>query len=128
MAILKKSQIIAEFVIMTGIAMVFAIMFIIAVGQNKSLQDTKEFFLLKDIGLKIRDEISMTSNAEDGYSRQFVLPETLVGRNYSIAIKNNTLIVRTSSTLYITSILNVTGYIRNGSNSITKANGMIYAN
>ena len=125
---LKKSQIIAEFVIMISLAMVFAIIFVTAISQNKGLYQTKESLWLKDIALKIQDEVSITSYAENGYSRQFKLPGKIDNKNYNISIRNNTLIIRTNTTSYITAILNVTGYLKKDSNTITKVNGITYVN
>jgi|SRR3989344_7590449 len=125
---LKKSQIIAEFVIMVSLAMIFAIIFITAISQNKGLYQTKEVLWLKDIALKIQDEVSITSYAENGYSRQFKLPSKIDNNNYNISIRNNTLIIWTNTTSYITAILNVTGYLKKDSNTITKVNGITYVN
>lgn len=129
MSILKKSQIGVEFMIFSGIALITAIIFVsISFSQTKDLYDTKEFLLVKDIALKIDKEIDITSYVEDGYNRKFDIPEMINNGDYNISIVNNTLTVWTNTTQYVTRILNITGYVERGSNTITKTNGIIYLN
>jgi len=127
--VLRKSQIISEFVIFSGIALIFAIVFIsMTFNQAQDLYDTKEFLLVKDVALKIGKEIDLTSFVEDGYDREFEIPEKVNGRDYNISIVNNTLTIWTNTTLYVTAILNITGDLKKGSNTITKTNGLVYLN
>jgi len=129
MSILKKSQIGVEFMIFSGIALITAIIFVsISFSQTKDLYDTKEFLLVKDIALKIDKEIDIASYVEDGYNREFDIPEMINNGDYNISIVNNTLTVWTNTTQYVTGILNITGYVERGSNTITKTNGIIYLN
>ena len=127
-AILKKSQIMIEFVLITGIVLATAVIFIAALSQNKALHRSNEFFLVKDVALKIQNEISVTSYIEDGYSRQFELPEKINNKDYNISIINNTLTVWTNTTSFVAPILNITGYLKKETNTITKANGVTYIN
>jgi len=127
--VLRKSQIISEFTIFSGIALLFSIVFIsISFSQAKDLYDTKEFLQVKDIAIKIGKEIDLTSFVEDGYNRKFEIPEKVNGRDYNISIVNNTLTIWTNTTLYVTAIQNVTGDLKKGSNTITKTNGLMYLN
>lgn len=129
MSILKKSQIGMEFMLFSGIALITAIIFVsISFSQTKDLYDTKEFLLVKDIALKIDKEIAITSYVQDGYQREFNIPEMINNGDYNISIVNNTLTVWTNTTQYVTRILNITGYVEKGSNTIKKTNGIIYLN
>ena len=129
MSILKKSQIGMEFMLFSGIALITAVIFVsISYSQSKDLYDTKEFLLVKDIALKIDKEIDITSYVEDGYQRGFDIPEMINNGDYNISIVNNTLSVWTNTTQYVTGILNITGYVEKGSNTIKKTNGIIYLN
>ena len=129
MSILKKSQIGVEFMLFSGIALITAIIFVsISFSQTKDLYDTKEFLLVKDIALKIDKEIDIASYVEDGYNREFDIPEMINNGDYNISIVNNTLTVWTNTTQYVTGVLNITGYVKRGSNTITKTNGIIYLN
>lgn len=125
-----KSQIIMEFLLLAGIALIATIIFVESINQNKDLHITNEFLQLKDVALKIDNEISITSYVKDGYSRNFKLPEKINNRAYNISIVNNTLTIWTNATntIFSTRILNITGYLKKGSNTITKSNGVTYIN
>ena len=130
---IKKGQIATEFILFSGIALIAAIIFVaVSLNQAKTLYETKEFLLVEDIALKIQHEISIASNTEDGYSRDFELPENINGKYYNISNVNNTLTVWTNATPYATTyttrILDINGYFEKGSNTIRKANGVIYVN
>lgn len=126
---LKKSQITTEFIVFSGIALIAAIVFIsISLGQAKTLYETKEFLLVKDVALKIQNEVSIASYVEKGYTRNFEIPEKISNQDYNISIINNTLIVYTKTTLYSTRLVNITGYLNKGSNTITKTNSRIHLN
>jgi len=127
--ILKKSQIVTEFMLFSGIALIAAIIFVsISLNQIKTLHETKEYLLLKDVALKIQNEISIASYVEEGYSREFELPKKINDRDYNISIVNNTLIVKTNTTPYFVEIINITGNLNKGLNTIKKTNGIIYLN
>ena len=116
-----------EFMLLSGVALIAAIVFVsISLNQIKGLYATKESLLAKDVALKIQSEISIASNAEDGYSRDFELPEKINNRDYNISIINNTLAVWTSATPYVVGILDAEGDLEKGSNTIRKTNGVIY--
>ena len=126
---LKKSQITSEFIIFSGIALIASIIFIsISVSQLKTLYETKELLLVKDVALKIEKEIDITSDIEDGYYREFELPEKIDDKDYNISIVNNTLTVYTNTTAYFVEILNITGYLKKESNTIKKVNGVVHIN
>ena len=126
----KKGQITTEFVIFSGLALIASIIFIAAISDNKVLHQAKEFFLVKGVALKVKNEVSITSNIEDGYTRQFELPEKINNRAYNTSLVNNTLTIWTNSTntTFTTRILNITGYLKKGSNNIKKTNGVTYLN
>jgi len=130
----KKSQIIMEFMLLTSMLLVMAILIIESINQNRSLYETREYILIKDTAAKIQGEISLASSVEDGYSREFELPKNISNKNYNMSLKNNTLIVWINSTnpQYITIIavpvLNITGYLKKDINTITRSNSIIRIN
>lgn len=126
----KKSQILMEFMLFSGVALIATIIFVASLSQNKTLHDTREFFLVKDTALQIKNEISATSDVNDGYNRQFTLPDKINNRGYNISIVNNTLTLWTNftNTTYTTRILNITGYLKKDTNTIKKTNGIVYIN
>jgi len=118
-----------EFMLFSGIAMITAVIFIsISVNQIKNLKDTEEYLLLEDIALKIQNEVSIASYAEDGYERNFKLPNNVNSKPYNFILVNNSLVVWTNTTPYTLSIINITGYFKKGVNTITKTSGRINVN
>ena len=103
--------------------------FILAsLSQIRDFQDKKEYILLKDLALKLQTEINLAATAEDGYSRQFTISERLDNLNYSITIKNETLIAYSGKSLYAVSIPKITGNITKNTNTITKTGGVVNLN
>ncbi len=126
---LRKSQIATEFIILSGIALFITIIFVfISLDQSKELYEKKEFLKIQDIALIIQKEISMASYVEDGYTREFKIPEKIDNKDYNIYIINNTLSVFTDTLPYTVNILNVTGELNKGSNTIKKTNGKVFLN
>jgi len=127
----KLSQTSIEFFFFTGIAFLILILFlVISVNEIKDFRDQKEFFLLKDLALKLQKEVSIAASVEDGYVRSFSLPDKLENIfDYFIIIKNNTITINSSKTVYIVSIPNTLGKnFTKGTNIVEKINGQIYVN
>jgi len=126
---LKNSQIAIEFMIFFGMSVIFAIIFlVISLDQTRDLNKIKETETLKEIALKIQSEIGITSYVEDGYSREFKIPEKVNNKDYNISIRSNTLSVWTETAAYVILVLNVTGNLTKGSNSIKVIDGATQLN
>jgi len=124
------SQVGIEFITLMGIALIVVI-FIAAISAKeiKDFQNQKEFILIKDLGLKLQKEISIASTVEDGYSRQFNLPDKLdFTLEYFIITSNVSISINSSKSVFTTAILNVTGEFIKGDNTIEKIGGQIYIN
>lgn len=120
-----------EFFILIGLASLTIMIFIVAsLDQIKEFQDKREYTLLKDLALKLQTEINLAATAEDGYQRQFTIPDKLgTTINYSVVIKNNeTLIVYSDKSLYVISVPKVIGNITKNTNTITKSRGVVNLN
>ena len=123
----KKSQVSMEFFIFIGLGFIIAITFVIAsIDQLNGIRARKEYDAAKDIALKLQKEILVASSVQDGYSRIFQAPDSIIGSNYSITMQNLTLAIKSKSGLYIVSIPKTSGNITNGLNIINKTNGEIY--
>jgi len=126
-----KSQSSTEFLIFAGLGFVMVIIFVIlAVNEVKEFSDTKEFFLVKDLALKLQKEIFIASSVSDGYERSFDLPSKLDNfLEYSIIItNNNTITINSSISVFSVKIPSISGNFTNGTNKIEKIGGKIYAN
>ena len=127
----KLSQSSIEFFFFTALAFLILILFMaISANEVKEFRDQKEFFLIKDLALKLQKEVGIAASVEDGYVRSFTLPDKLENIvDYFITIRNNTLTINSSKTVYTVAIVNFTGDFTKGSNKIEKrANGRIYVN
>ncbi|MCH8003182.1 MAG: hypothetical protein IH934_00995 [Nanoarchaeota archaeon] len=126
----EKSQVSIEFFTLIGLAFLMVIIIVAAsANEVKEFRDQKEFFLIKDLALKLQKEVSIAASVEDGYVRSFTLPDKLDNIvDYSIRIRNNSITVDSLKTAYFVAIVNVTGYFTKGNNKIEKINGQIYIN
>ena len=127
----KLSQSSIEFFTLVGLGLVVAIFFVaFSINEVKEFGDQKEFFLIKDLALKLQKEVGVAANVEDGYIRTFTLPEKLDNIvDYFIIIKNNTITINSSKTVYTVAIPNTAGKnFTKGTNTVEKINGTIYVN
>ena len=127
----KLSQSSIEFFTLVGLGLVVAIFFVaFSINEIEEFGDKKEFFLIKDLALKLQKEVGVAANVEDGYIRTFTLPEKLDNIvDYFIIIKNNTITINSSKTVYTVAIPNTAGKnFTKGTNTVEKINGTIYVN
>jgi len=126
----SKAQLSMEFFTLTGLAFLMVILFVAAsANEVKEFRDQKEFFLIKDLALKLQKEVTIAASVEDGYERSFDLPSKLESiADYFIITKNSTITVNSSKTVFFAAIPNVIGNFTKGSNKIEKINGEIYIN
>ena len=128
---MKNAQSSMEFVVLVGLTFLVAILFVaISANEIREFRDTKEFFLIKDMALKLQKEVGIANSAVLGYRRTFTLPDKLESIvDYSIRIRNNTITVNTLKTVFVVPIVNVTGVFVKSNNMIEKrTNGRIYIN
>src|SRR3989338_7311382 len=125
-----KSQVSMEFLILAGIAFLAVIVFVVAsASELKEFRGQKEFFLIKDLALRLQKEVTISASVEDGYERSFSLPKKLDGvLDYYITTKNSTVTINSSKSVFTAAIPNVIGNFTKGSNKIEKINGEIYLN
>ena len=126
----RYSQSSMEFLVFSGLAFLVVIVIVtFSVNEVKELRDKKEFFLIRDLGLKLQKEVSIAASVEDGYERNFNIPAKLEGVfGYSITMTNATITINSSKTFFSARIINVIGNFTNGNNKIEKINGKIYIN
>ena len=120
-----------EFFTLVGLAFLMTILFVVvAANEAREFRDQKEFLLIKDLALKLQKEVSIANSVENGYERSFTLPEKLENIvDYFVQIRNNTITINSSKTVFSVAIVNVTGDFTKGSNKIEKrTNGRIYVN
>lgn len=125
----SKAQISAEFFVLLGILFLIAVAFGIAsLGQLSDFRLKKEDEAVKDVALKIQKEILIAAAVEDGYVRQFELPDKIDGADYSLTIQNSTIAVESENSYYFAPIPKVIGNASKGANVINKTGGVVYIN
>ena len=125
----SKAQVSAEFFVFLGLAFLIAIAFELAsLDQLNEFRIQKENEAIKDLALKLQQELIVSSTVEDGYVRAFQIPDNIENINYSLSTQNSTITVKSKNSLYIVSIPKVVGNVSKGTNKINKTGGVIYIN
>ena len=126
----NKSQSSIEFFVLTGLAFIMVIIIVAAsANEVKEFRDQKEFFLIKDLALKLQKEVTIASSVENGYERSFNLPDKLESVvDYFIITRNTTITINSSKTVFSVRTPNTIGNFTKGSNKIEKISGKIYIN
>jgi hypothetical protein len=126
----RKSQSSTEFFTLVGVAFLSVILFVAAsASEVRDFRDQKEFFLIRDLTLKLQKEVTIAASVEDGYERTFTLPDRLEATvDYFIITKNTSITVNSSKTVFSARIPGVTGNFTKGSNKIEKIDRRIFIN
>jgi uncharacterized protein (UPF0333 family) len=125
----KKSQSSIEFLLIFITALFFLTSFIVVINESRTDKEKeKEPRLVQQVALTVQDEINLAERATDGYLRNFTLPLTLNGGEYSINITGSYIYVTTQRNSISLIISAVEGNITKGNNFIKKENGKVYLN
>jgi len=108
---------------------VFSAIYLVILQSNFSAIKEKRNMESMKISEWIGYEIDIATSIGDGYSKNFTLPDTIIGGTYSVIVTDNLVIVNSTET-YTTKIItpNITGTIQSGDNYIENRDGLIYAN
>ncbi len=128
---MKKSQSAIEFVVLVS-GVFFFIIALSAVFQQKISQKTNENrdIEILDLALAMQNELNIAARASDGYSRQFNIPQKIIGIDYGIALVGNSIYLNTTDGKHamLLEAQNTTGQFVKGTNIIRKVNGEIFLN
>lgn len=122
----KKAQAAVEFVML--IVILFSIFMVYTINTRKNMdeiRDKKEYILLKDVTMMAQNEVLLAVKVEDGYYRQFELPDSLEGINYTINITGQIIAAYSENHEYVMMIPQVNGTLKKGVNIITKNGGVV---
>jgi hypothetical protein len=85
----RKSQTAIEAALLIGFLLFVFSAFVIAMNTRlDSVVKDKNAMLLKSVNALIKSEVDMATRAQDGYRRNFELPQKLEGLNYNISLHN----------------------------------------
>lgn len=124
----SKGQSSMEFFTLVGLAFLFAILFVaLSINEIKEFRDKKEFFLVKELSLKLQKEAAIAASVENGYERTFTLEDKLDNTfDYFITTKNNSVTINTSKAVFSAATPLIDGNFTKGTNKIKKTSGKIY--
>jgi hypothetical protein len=121
-----KAQVSMQFLLVVSIVFLFFIVFVSGFAERyRDIKMEKERLAVKDLALKVHDEIAVAHNLEDGYTRAFTLPSQLEGANYTINVTGNVVAVTSEHAEYSLAVAPVSGTVHIGNNTITKTGGVV---
>ncbi len=127
----RKAQSGVEFIIFISIMLfVFSISYLTFFYEDMSIFEEKSDSMTIRAADKISFEINTALSIGDGYSKQFELPETIMGREYSISVESGLVFVESGKSSAVTHILtdNITGQVMPGTNYMKNTDGEIFVN
>ena len=126
---IKKGQVALEFLVLVGISFfVFLSLMSIMLYHAQKLRDRKESQMVTDVADTIQNEINSASNVKHGYMRQFLLPQDLQGKGYTVTKYANRVHVSTALYQADAIVADYIGDIHVGANTINKTGGIVYIN
>ncbi len=126
---IKKGQMAIQFILL--ISFVFLVYLVFVSFQGSMVKDQEDQYrniVVKDMALKLGEEVNLASRMKDGYQREVVLPNYLDGFNYSINIAGTELIVSSGDESFSVSIPPINGSFVIGTNLICKQQNIICVN
>ena len=127
----RKAQSAIEFVILvTAVLFLFVGMLVLIQQKIAASKYESASIAAEEIAKTIQEEINLADGSTDGYSRQFIIPETINGLNYNASIVAGSIYIRTTDGKHAIALPvgNVSGDVVLGVNSITKFNNSIRLN
>jgi hypothetical protein len=127
----NKLQTSIEFVVMLGFVLLFFSVFLLIVqGNTESNLRQKNNLIAREIAGQVQDEINLALDAGEGYYREFRLPDKIGAVEYDINLVDEMVYLNTSDGRIALAlpIVNVTGNVQNGTNTVRRNNGTIFMN
>src|SRR3989344_7688171 len=113
-----KSQVSFEFFMLVGMAFLVTLVFsALSLKDLNNFRNQKENEDIKDLALKLQQEVIIAAGVEDGYVRSFNIPDKLDSINYSLYIYNSSLLlVQSKNGFYLVQIPRIVGSFAKGDN------------
>jgi hypothetical protein len=127
----KRAQVGMEFLIIIGALFLFISIFLLTIQEDtREERYLSENIMVREVALIAQNEINLALESQDGYSREFDLPEKIGNMDYAIIIDSKIIYIKTTDNKHalILPITNVTGSLNITHNKIQKINGTIYIN
>jgi len=125
----KRAQGVIEFLVMFASALFFFAVFMSIVQMNiLDKNEEKQKAVLQNVALDVKKEIKFAAESTDGYSREFFIPQNILGLDYDIILVDEIVLVSMNEQTFSYDVFNVSGIIKKGGNIIKKQNGTITLN
>jgi hypothetical protein len=127
----RRGQASIEFMVLIGFVLLSFVIFMLIIQEStEDRRENRQNSQIKEIALSVRNEIELASASEDGYVREFSLPENAYGGDYNIRINESIVFVESVDGDHALSmtVRNVTGQIWKYDNEIRKENGEVKLN
>ncbi|MBS3076879.1 hypothetical protein J4233_01270 [Candidatus Pacearchaeota archaeon] len=127
----KRAQSAIEFMLLVGAVFFFVIVFVgIFQGRIAEKSAEQRNIIITELALDIQNEINIAAKSTDGYTREFDIPNTIAGKEYSIGLYDGYVYLNTSDGKNAMALptFNATGQLKKGANLIRKINSTIFVN
>lgn len=124
----QKSQAATEFLILFMIMMgVFSATVFMSMQRSQDLADTKIGLESMSILNDVSNKINIAFLEGDGFMINLTLPQQIFGKDYTISMQSNYMILEISNTTYFKSLMtdNITGTLQTGTNLIENKKGVV---
>jgi hypothetical protein len=125
---MKKSQMAIEFVVLIGMGILISTLVIVVIFQMNTDRNQEKIELkMKDFGYSLQNEIILASEMNEGYMRNFTLPEKVEYTDYNISIYvGRSLMVDYANRRLYYRIPQTNGTIMKGNNQLYNFQGVVY--
>lgn len=121
----KRGQFVFEFIMMVVMALFLSVMYLsVTTDLFTETSEQQRLQALNDVGFKIQDEIILAEIVEDGYVRNFTIPEKADRFTYTLTNDNDTLTLTSGQVIVTYSTPLISGSFQKGYN-VLKKNGNI---
>ena len=125
----RRAQLSMELMFAIGLLLFLTVVIIVVIGHRMSaVSSDKDIFLMKDLAFSIKGEIDIAYGVESGYVRVFSVPELLDGKDYSVSMQGNFLVVSLEGKMFSLAVAPVNGSVQKGMNVIRKDEGYVLLN
>lgn len=125
----KRAQSAIEFLILIGAVLFFVTLFLMVVQGNVEQKNReKEEIIVQNMAMSIQDELNLAAKSTNGYSREFLIENTIYGKDYNVTLSDNRVYIKTERIAMSYPVVGVYGNVKKGINIIKKQNNSIYLN
>jgi len=125
----KRGQISVEFIMLFGMMFFVFILVLGAVIYYSQIKMRESSYIaLEDLAYKIKGEVELASEVNDGYQRTFTIPSEINFKEYNLSVTNFELTIKLDEFEFSLFLPEYNGNLQKGANIIKKQGGDVYIN